>query len=90
MDKGKLLALSVVVVLFAVLAFSSPQAFLSSYNVGTLLDYAATYFIAAIGLTFVIMIGSIDLSIGGCSLFTVVFVLTLNSLGFGRILLLLV
>ena len=83
MDKGKLLALSVVVVLFAVLVFSSPQAFLSSYNVGTLLDYAATYFIAAIGLTFVIMIGSIDLSIGGMlSLFTVVFVLTLNSLGF--------
>ncbi|MDK2896679.1 MAG: ribose transport system permease protein [Candidatus Atribacteria bacterium] len=83
MDKGKLLALSVVAVLFAVLAFSSPQAFLSSYNVGTLLDYAATYFIAAIGLTFVIMIGSIDLSIGGMlSLFTVVFVLTLNSLGF--------
>jgi ribose/xylose/arabinose/galactoside ABC-type transport system permease subunit len=79
-DKGKLLALSVVVV---VLVFSSPQAFLSSYNVGTLLDYAATYFIAAIGLTFVIMIGSIDLSIGGMlSLFTVVFVLTLNSLGF--------
>lgn len=83
MDKGKLLALSVVAVLFAVLAFSSPQAFLSIYNVGTLLDYAATYFIAAIGLTFVIMIGSIDLSIGGMlSLFTVVFVLTLNSLGF--------
>lgn len=83
MDKGKLLALSVVAVLFAVLAFSSPQAFLSTYNIGTLLDYAATYFIAAIGLTFVIMIGSIDLSIGGMlSLFTVVFVLTLNSLGF--------
>lgn len=83
MNKGKLLALSVVAVLFAVLAFSSPQAFLSTYNIGTLLDYAATYFIAAIGLTFVIMIGSIDLSIGGMlSLFTVVFVLTLNSLGF--------
>lgn len=82
MDKGELLALSVVAVLFAVLAFSSPQAFLSSYNIGTLLDYAATYFIAAIGLTFVIMIGSIDLSIGGMlSLFTVIFVLTLNSLG---------
>jgi len=82
-NKGKLLALSVVAVLFAVLAFSSPQAFLSTYNIGTLLDYAATYFIAAIGLTFVIMIGSIHLSIGGMlSLFTVVFVLTLNSLGF--------
>lgn len=83
MDKGKLLALSVVAVLFAVLAFSSPQAFLSRYNIGTLLDYAATYFIAAIGLTFVIMIGSIDLSVGGMlSLFTVVFVLALNYFGF--------
>lgn len=83
MDKGRILALSVVVVLFIALAISNPGAFLSGYNIGTLLDYAATYFIAAIGLTFVIMIGSIDLSIGGMlSLLTVVFVLALNSLGF--------
>ena len=83
MDKGRLLALSVVIVLFFALAISNPGAFLSGYNIGTLLDYAATYFIAAIGLTFVIMVGSIDLSIGGMlSLLTVIFVLTLNSFGF--------
>jgi ribose transport system permease protein len=82
-DKGRLLALSVVIVLFFALAISNPGAFLSGYNIGTLLDYAATYFIAAIGLTFVIMVGSIDLSIGGMlSLLTVIFVLTLNSFGF--------
>ncbi len=83
MDKGRLLALSVVIVLFVALALSNPGAFLSGYNIGTLLDYAATYFIAAIGLTFVIMIGSIDLSIGGMlSLLTVAFVLSLNYFGF--------
>lgn len=82
MEKGRILALSVVIVLFLTLAFTNPASFLSSYNLGTLLEYATTYFVAAIGLTFVIMIGSIDLSIGSLlSLFTVVFVILLNSYG---------
>jgi|YelNatPaOPRAMG01_1025707.scaffolds.fasta_scaffold19296_3 ribose transport system permease protein len=81
--REKILALSVVIILFAVLAISNPSSFLSSYNIGTLLDYATTYFVAAIGLTFVILIGSIDLSLGGMlSLFTVVFTLALNRFGY--------
>lgn len=81
--KEKTLAISVVVALFVALTLSNPSSFLSAYNIGTLLDYATTYFVAAIGLTFVILIGSIDLSLGGMlSLFTVVFTLVLNHLGF--------
>lgn len=82
MNKGKILALSVVIFIFLVLSITNPASFLSSYNMEALLEYATTYFVAAIGLTFVIMIGSIDLSIGSLlSLFTVLFVIFLNNLG---------
>ncbi|MEM2001268.1 MAG: ABC transporter permease [Candidatus Methanomethylicaceae archaeon] len=80
--KERILAVSVVVALFVVLTLSNPSSFLSSYNIGTLLDYATTYFVAAVGLTFVILIGSIDLSLGGMlSLFTVIFAMALNHFG---------
>jgi ribose/xylose/arabinose/galactoside ABC-type transport system permease subunit len=83
LDREKLLAMSAALVLFAVLSATNPNTFLSSYNIGTLLDYATTYFVAAVGLTFVILIGSIDLSLGSMiSLFTVIFIMMLNSLGY--------
>jgi len=81
--KDKILALSVVIFIFLVLSITNPGSFLSAYNMEALLEYATTYFVAGIGLTFVIMIGSIDLSIGSLlSLFTVLFVLFLNAFGF--------
>ncbi|MGC8778886.1 MAG: ABC transporter permease, partial [Candidatus Caldatribacteriaceae bacterium] len=90
MGKDKILALSVVIFIFLVLSITNPGSFLSSYNMEALLEYATTYFVAGIGLTFVIMIGSIDLSIGSLlSLFTVIFVLFLNALGFWAYLLVL-
>jgi ribose transport system permease protein len=82
--KERILAISVVLILFSVLSAINPSSFLSLYNIETLLDYATTYFVAAIGLTFVILIGSIDLSMGAMlSLFTVLLTIMLNSIGFG-------
>ncbi|HSV31911.1 MAG TPA: ABC transporter permease [Atribacteraceae bacterium] len=82
-DREKLLAMSGTLALFLILSITNPTTFLSSFNIGTLLAFATTYFVAAVGLTFVILIGSIDLSIGSMlSLFTVVFVLMINSIGY--------
>lgn len=91
MSKDKILALSVVIFIFLTLGITNPSSFLSSYNMEALLEYAMTYFVAGIGLTFVIMIGSIDLSIGSMlSFFTVLFVMFLNSSGFWAYLLVLI
>ena len=80
-----------VIFIFLTLGITNPSSFLSSYNMKALLEYTMTYFVANIGLTFVIMIGSIDLSIGSMlSFFTVLFVMFLNSSGFWAYLLVLV
>src|SRR5665648_1296067 len=62
-DFTKLLPLVAVITLFTFFSLRNSQ-FLGLYNIGNILDFANTYFIAGIGLTFVILIGSIDLSIG--------------------------
>lgn len=78
----KFLPIATVTALFTVITLFNPSSFLSAYNIATLLDYATTYFVTAIGLTFVILIGSIDLSIGALlSLFTVCFASMLNRIG---------
>lgn len=68
--------------LLIVFSLRNPQ-FLSLYNIGNILDFANTYFIAGIGLTFVILIGSIDLSIGAMiSMDTILFIIMINAIGF--------
>ncbi|MBA7528337.1 Ribose import permease protein RbsC [subsurface metagenome] len=81
-DFTKLLPPLAVVSLLTVFSLRNPQ-FLSLYNIGNILDFANTYFIAGIGLTFVILIGSIDLSIGAMiSLDTIIFIIMINAIGF--------
>lgn len=81
-DFTKLLPPMAVVTLLIIFSLRNPQ-FLSLYNIGNILDFANTYFIAGIGLTFVILIGSIDLSIGAMiSLDTIMFIIMINALGF--------
>jgi len=81
-DLIKLLPPVAVMTLFTFFSLRNPQ-FLSLYNIGNILDFANTYFIAGVGLTFVILLGSIDLSIGGMiSLDTILFIILINALGF--------
>jgi ribose/xylose/arabinose/galactoside ABC-type transport system permease subunit len=81
-DLTKLLPPVAVMALLIVFSLRNPQ-FLSLYNIGNILDFANTYFIAGIGLTFVILIGSIDLSIGAMiSLDTIIFIIMINAIGF--------
>jgi ribose/xylose/arabinose/galactoside ABC-type transport system permease subunit len=81
-DLTKLLPPLAVMALLIVFSLRNPQ-FLSLYNIGNILDFANTYFIAGIGLTFVILIGSIDLSIGAMiSLDTIIFIIMINAIGF--------
>ncbi len=81
-DWTKLLPPVAVMTLFTVFSLRNPQ-FLSLYNIGNILDFANTYFIAGIGLTFVILLGSIDLSVGAMiSLDTILFIIMINAIGF--------
>jgi len=81
-DLTKILPPVAVITLFIFFSLKNPQ-FLSLYNIGNILDFANTYFIAGLGLTFVILIGSIDLSIGAMiSLDTILFIIMINALGF--------
>ena len=81
-DWAKLLPPVAVMTLFTVFSLRNPQ-FLSLYNIGNILDFANTYFIAGIGLTFVILLGSIDLSVGAMiSLDTILFIIMINAIGF--------
>jgi ribose transport system permease protein len=61
LEAGPVLALVVLVVVFVI---ASPE-FSRPGNVGTLLSQAAILSVLAIGLTFVILLGSIDLSVEG-------------------------
>jgi ribose transport system permease protein len=62
---SSLLPLIAVVVVAAVFAIISPNAFLTAANVRTIADQAALPLILAMGATFVILMGGIDLSIEG-------------------------
>lgn len=61
------LALVIVVVVFGVL---SPDRFLTTGNLGVILQNAAVLCIVAIGITFIIIGGSIDLSVGSVMAFS--------------------
>ena len=79
---SKLLPPAAVLILFVALSIGNPR-FFSPYNIGNIMDFAATYLLAGLGLTFVILIGSIDLSIGAMiSLDTIVFIIMINAIGF--------
>lgn len=60
------IALAVVVVTFSILA---PDRFLTTYNLGVILQNSAVLAIVAIGITFIIIAGSIDLSVGSVMAF---------------------
>jgi ribose/xylose/arabinose/galactoside ABC-type transport system permease subunit len=62
-DRGTWLPLAVVVVLIIVFSFASP-AFFTWRNFAATSGEAATLLIAALGASFVILMGSIDLSVG--------------------------
>jgi ribose/xylose/arabinose/galactoside ABC-type transport system permease subunit len=74
---GPLLALLAVYVLFIVLA---PDTFVGSVNLGTMARQTAVVGIAAVGMTYVILLGGIDLSVGSSvALTSVVVALALRS-----------
>lgn len=57
--------------------------FLSLYNIDTILSFGAILLIAALGQMFAILIGGIDLSVGGTiSLISVMFVFLVHSVGY--------
>src|SRR5215218_723424 len=58
--QGVLLAL-IVLILFGAIRYDN---FLSPYNISTLLRYNSMFGLIALGMTFVIMTGGIDLSVG--------------------------
>lgn len=60
------IALVVVVATFSILA---PDRFLTTYNLGVVLQNSAVLAIVAIGITFIIIAGSIDLSVGSVMAF---------------------
>jgi len=62
-DRGTLLPIAVVAALVAVFSFASP-AFFTWRNFAATTGEAATLLIAALGASFVILMGSIDLSVG--------------------------
>jgi ribose transport system permease protein len=70
--------LVVLVLLFA----SGNRNFLSAYNLNTIANYSAILLVAGLGQMCTILIGGIDLSVGGLmSLVSVVFVLELKAIG---------
>ncbi len=62
-DKGVILRIFVLIVLVVVITVVNPN-FLGSYNISSLLENVALILIMSIGTTFVLLIGSIDLSLG--------------------------
>lgn len=73
---------AVLVLLFAVLTMANPN-FVSPYNLTTIFDLTATLLVIALGQTFVIMLGSIDLSVGAItSLVSVIFALAICKVGY--------
>lgn len=76
------LTLALIVVVGAFMAIGNDE-FLSLYNINTILDFGAILLIAALGQMFVILIGGIDLSVGGTiSLVSVVFITLVHRIGY--------
>jgi ribose/xylose/arabinose/galactoside ABC-type transport system permease subunit len=61
---GKYIAYAALVVLIAFFGATAPSFFLTPNNFETILQNSAVQCVVAIGMTFVILIGSIDLSVG--------------------------
>ncbi len=79
--KAETRAAATVLLILLVISILNPL-FLSAYNIGNMLDALNTIFLLGIGLTFVIMSGCIDLSVGSMlSLSSILFVLLLNAVG---------
>jgi ribose transport system permease protein len=69
-------------ILIIVMTAANPS-FLSRYNLQTIFDLTATLLVIALGQTFVIMLGSIDLSVGAiASLVSVVFAICIGKIGY--------
>jgi len=64
LDTGLSVRIVVLIVLIIVLSTINKN-FLSAYNISTLLETIALLMVMSIGMTFVLILGSIDLSIGG-------------------------
>ena len=61
---GKYIAYAALVVLIVFFGVTAPSVFLALGNFETILQNSAVQCVVAIGMTFVILIGSIDLSVG--------------------------
>jgi ribose transport system permease protein len=73
---------AVLIILITVMTAANPS-FLSRYNLQTISDLTATLMVIALGQTFVIMLGSIDLSVGAiASLVSVVFAICIAKIGY--------
>lgn len=78
------LALVVLLVLLAVFGTMYPDNFLTAYNLRSVAIEAASYCVLAIGMTFVMTTGGIDLSVGSVLIFSgVVGVKVMSALGGG-------
>lgn len=72
-----------IVLLLVVFTIINPR-FLSAKNITNLLGDMSTLMVISIGMTFVLLLGSIDLSVGAiCSCASVLFVVTMPALGVG-------
>jgi ribose/xylose/arabinose/galactoside ABC-type transport system permease subunit len=76
------LTIALIALVSVVMAIGNAK-FLSLYNINTIVTFGAILLIAALGQMFAILIGGIDLSIGGTiSLISVMFVFLVHSVGY--------
>jgi ribose transport system permease protein len=77
--------LAALVVLYVVLSALAPDSFPTAGNVRTMIRQTAVVGIAALGMTMVVILGGIDLSVGSMVAFTTVAVAYLLQAGFGPV-----
>lgn len=76
------LTIALIVIVGVMMSIGNPN-FLSPYNIDTILSFGAILLIVALGQMFVILIGGIDLSVGGTiSLVSVLFILLVHQVGY--------
>lgn len=76
------LTIALIVIVGLVMSIGNKN-FLSPYNIDTILSFGAILLVAALGQMFVILIGGIDLSVGGTiSLVSVLFILLIHQVGY--------
>ena len=63
-DLGSVPAILAIIVLVAIFGFSRPDSFLSLLNLANFLDQASSVIVIAMAVTFVLLLGDIDLSAG--------------------------